>query len=157
MNKKTLFIIGGIILVIGLSIIIQNTSREDINSDNPEQVEVASNFYMINVDKLYELYNGEAYTLIYIGSPNCPNCEAMRPMAMQIADEFGINTHYLNLSDFGPNDHEKLSSIDAFFRNEQLGTPLFIVVGNNRVLEEMQFGATDRNGYIEFLERVSLK
>jgi len=155
MQKNKGLIIGiGVVGLIIASLVITSLLREDVTYNNPAQEQAGANFYYINVDQLKALYDADTEALIYIGTPKCPFCVEMEPMVREVADQLGVATYYLNTANFADGDYEKLMQIDRFFREEQWGTPLFVVVGNGRMLDDIQAGMTDRDGYLTFLERV---
>ena len=164
MNKKTIGIIGIIVLVIVLIVgatikpkekdnpttsgtdILTNAQIESQNVKEDEQKE----FSNINVSDYMNMYNGEEKTLVLVARPTCGYCQIAEPILHNIAYKYDININYLNTDDFSEED----SSIFVN-SNEKLkgfGTPMLLVVNNGNI-NDMVDGLTDTTHYIEFLKK----
>ena len=155
MKKQTWFIIFGIIGVIVLAMIITNINREEeIIEEYPMEYELTTNFYNINVAMLEDLFEQTGTSLIYIGRPTCPFCLELEPTIKRVAAAEGIDTFYLNLDEMTEADHERFMQINQFLASGEWGTPFLFVVDNGTILEPMQMGLIDEDGYREFLRNV---
>lgn len=164
MNKKTIGIIGIVLLVIVLIVgatikpkekdntttngadILTNAQIESQNVKEDEQKE----FSNINISEYLNMYNGEEKALVLVARPTCGYCQIAEPILHNIAYKYDININYLNTDDFSEEDFSEFEN-----SNEKLkgfGTPMLLVVNNGNINDTVD-GLTDTTHYIEFLKK----
>lgn len=96
----------------------------------------------INVDTYLELLNSTDKHVIFIGRDTCHYCELFHPVADEVAKKYDVAIYYLNTDNFVNDDWTRFTSSESFYEENQWGTPLTILVSNNKIIDYI-------NGYVE--------
>ena len=138
--NTTWLVIITVIVCVGFSILISNANKP-----------IDFEFNNINVAKFTELYKGTEPAIVYIGRPTCSYCEKYNPILKKVAKENDLEVNYLNLDTFAEKDYNDFVEIDAYLKT-QWGTPLVIVVGNNKIEEAKINGYVEEAATIDYLK-----
>lgn len=164
MKEKKLFIIGAILVVIGLILsyffLIKKddnkiddakkfkTEYTNVTSDNP--------FVYRNVDQIINILE-KGTGVVYLGFPECPWCQAYVPYVEEVAKKVGIDkVYYFNIKEDRKNNTEEYQKIvkilDVYLPNDDEGNkriyvPAIIIVQNGKIVEFDDETSKDTKGY----------
>lgn len=164
MKEKKLFIIGAILVVLGLILSYfflikkgdnKESGREkfkseytNVTSDNP--------FVYRNVDQIINILE-KGTGVVYLGFPECPWCQAYVPYVEEVAKKVGIDkVYYFNIKEDRKNNTEEYQKIvkilDVYLSNDDEGNkriyvPAIIVVQNGKIVEFDDETSKDTKGY----------
>ena len=128
-------------------VIMANAEKESANATEDKM----RDFNVINIDKYFELLPESTYSLVLFERPGCYYCQIAEPILKTILYENeGLEINSINTDDLSGNDKERLYDSDEFFTN--LGTPLLLVIGDNKIIDNID-GMTDRAHYEELLKK----
>ena len=169
-NKKILIIIGICLLggLLCLSFFVGNDTNqpavETLSEDPNEIIKNAQtqsanikdsekkDYKEIKMSDYLEYYAGSESKIILIGYPTCPFCQIAEPILKNLAYEYDLEINYLNTDNFTDEDEATLLQSDEYFReNEGFGTPLILIVKDNKILNKID-GLTDRGHYKKLFE-----
>lgn len=164
MKEKKLFIIGAILVVLGLILSYfflikkgdnKESGREkfkseytNVTSDNP--------FVYRSVDQIINILE-KGTGVVYLGFPECPWCQAYVPYVEEVAKKVGIDkVYYFNIKEDRKNNTEEYQKIvkilDVYLSNDDEGNkriyvPAIIVVQNGKIIEFDDETSKDTKGY----------
>lgn len=164
MKEKKLFIIGAILVVLGLILsyffLIKKddnkiddakkfkTEYTNVTSDNP--------FVYRSVDQIINILE-KGTGVVYLGFPECPWCQAYVPYVEEVAKKVGIDkVYYFNIKEDRKNNTEEYQKIvkilDVYLPNDDEGNkriyvPAIIVVQNGKIIEFDDETSKDTKGY----------
>lgn len=164
MKEKKLFIIGAILVVLGLILSYfflikkgdnKESGREkfkseytNVTSDNP--------FVYRNVDQIINILE-KGTGVVYLGFPECPWCQAYVPYVEEVAKKVGIDkVYYFNIKEDRKNNTEEYQKIvkilDVYLSNDDEGNkriyvPAIIIVQNGKIIEFDDETSKDTKGY----------
>lgn len=164
MKEKKLFIIGAILVVLGLILSYfflikkgdnKESGREkfkseytNVTSDNP--------FVYRSVDQIINILE-KGTGVVYLGFPECPWCQAYVPYVEEVAKKVGIDkVYYFNIKEDRKNNTEEYQKIvkilDVYLPNDDEGNkriyvPAIIVVRNGKIIEFDDETSKDTKGY----------
>ena len=126
--------------------ILANAAKESASVKEEETKEFSS----INVSELVDIYKGEESKIVLIARPTCHYCQIAEPILHNIAYKYDLDINYLNTDDFTEDDEKTFEEIDELF-SQGIGTPLLLIVGNNKINDTVD-GLTDTSHYISFFK-----
>lgn len=126
--------------------IIENATKESQNVKEDEK----KAYNEISVDEYLELYKGSADSIVLIGSSTCHYCEIAEPIVQNVAYKYDLTINYLSTDSFSDEDEANLVSSDESL-NGGFGTPLMLVVGNDKIVDRLS-GLTSSEYYEEFFK-----
>lgn len=130
--KILLLIIVGIVLLIPLSMAIQETKAKRL------------------LENLENHYKNNANALIYLGSSNCSHCLQFDPVINKVAQENELTFFYINFNDLSDKHFTKI--LETFnIEEENFGTPFLIITKNGEKLVDYP-GYLEEEELIEFLK-----
>lgn len=164
MKEKKLFIIGAILVVLGLILSYfllikkgdnKESDREkfkseytNVTSDNP--------FVYRSVDQIINILE-KGTGVVYLGFPECPWCQAYVPYVEEVAKKVGIDkVYYFNIKEDRKNNTEEYQKIvkilDVYLPNDDEGNkriyvPAIIIVQNGKIIEFDDETSKDTKGY----------
>lgn len=164
MKEKKLFIIGAILVVLGLILsyffLIKKddnkiddakkfkTEYTNVTSDNP--------FVYRSVDQTINILE-KGTGVVYLGFPECPWCQAYVPYVEEVAKKVGIDkVYYFNIKEDRKNNTEEYQKIvkilDVYLPNDDEGNkriyvPAIIIVQNGKIVEFDDETSKDTKGY----------
>lgn len=108
----------------------------EIISKNESLKEEFPNLTTIDYPKYESLLKSSEKSVIVIGQTDCPHCTNAKPALDEIASENNISIYYLNYTNMTSEQRVALqSSLTYFEENSRWGTPLFLVVENNELVD----------------------
>lgn len=117
----------------------------------------------IDYDDYKELINKKEKTVITIGQTGCSHCIATKPVLNRIAKKYDIKINYLNLTYLSEEDNSELISglkdldyTDSdYIESGSIGTPLTLVIENNKVLDYIN-GETTNSKFVRLFEKTGV-
>lgn len=164
MKEKKLFIIGAILVVLGLILSYFFLIKKDDNKESDrekfksEYTNVTSDnpFVYRNVDQIINILE-KGTGVVYLGFPECPWCQAYVPYVEEVAKKVGIDkVYYFNIKEDRKNNTEEYQKIvkilDVYLPNDDEGNkriyvPAIIVVQNGKIIEFDDETSKDTKGY----------
>jgi len=128
-NKTGLFMILGLLFIIGFSILISSiTGKEEIKLKE------------ISFDQYEELFKegSTGLTFVYYGSPNCGWCDSIKPHLFQLEKEEKVEFKYLVADYLTLENREYMIKTTSVFDEdgqkdvERMGTPALIAIINGK-------------------------
>lgn len=172
MNKKTIGIIAGIVLGIGLivlsatikpkttrnlevlsndmNVIIANAEKESANVKDEEK----KDFININVNQYLEYYQGSEKRIILLARPTCHYCQIAEPIIQKVAKDYNLDINYLNTDEFTEEDQQAFVNSDERF-SSGFGTPFMMIVQNGGIIDSVD-GLTDYAHYVYLFRKNSI-
>lgn len=164
MKDKKLFVVGAILVVIGLILsyffLIKKddnkiddakkfkTEYTNVSDDNP--------FVYRSVDQIINILE-KGTGVVYLGFPECPWCQAYVPYVEEVAKKVGIDkVYYFNIKEDRKNNTEEyqkiVSMLDVYLPNDDEGNkriyvPAIIIVQNGKIIEFDDETSKDTKGY----------
>lgn len=140
MNKKSILTIIGVILLLVICYFIgENTSTAYTINDTftKEEQEELSN---ITVDEYLSLKAGKDTSIIYIARPTCSHCVTQTPRMKYIKYKYKVEIYYLNTDEFSEDntDYDKVIASDSYFMENDLATPLILVVKDGKIIDMIE-------------------
>lgn len=164
MKEKKLFIIGAILVVIGLILSYFFLIKKDDNKESDrekfksEYTNVTSDnpFVYRSVDQIINILE-KGTGVVYLGFPECPWCQAYVPYVEEVAKKVGIDkVYYFNIKEDRKNNTEEYQKIvkilDVYLPNDDEGNkriyvPAIIIVQNGKIVEFDDETSKDTKGY----------
>lgn len=164
MKEKKLFIIGAILVVLGLILsyffLIKKDDNkiDDAKKFKSEYTNVTSDnpFVYRSVDQIINILE-KGTGVVYLGFPECPWCQAYVPYVEEVAKKVGIDkVYYFNIKEDRKNNTEEYQKIvkilDVYLSNDDEGNkriyvPAIIVVRNGKIIEFDDETSKDTKGY----------
>lgn len=121
-NKTGLFIVLGLLFIIGFSILISSlTGKDEIKFNNITYKEYSEFFGENKKDLVF----------VYVGNPNCGYCQQIQPLLGQLQTEENIVFNYLNTDTMTKEDFENVSTTSKAFEGDW-GTPTLVAILNGK-------------------------
>lgn len=164
MKEKKIFIIGAILVVLGLILSYFFLIKKDDNKESDrekfksEYTNVTSDnpFVYRNVDQIINILE-KGTGVVYLGFPECPWCQAYVPYVEEVAKKVGIDkVYYFNIKEDRKNNTEEYQKIvkilDVYLPNDDEGNkriyvPAIIIVQNGKIIEFDDETSKDTKGY----------
>ena len=164
MKEKKLFIIGAILVVLGLILsyffLIKKDDNkiDDAKKFKSEYTNVTSDnpFVYRNVDQIINILE-KGTGVVYLGFPECPWCQAYVPYVEEVAKKVGIDkVYYFNIKDDRKNNTEEYQKIvkilDVYLSNDDEGNkkiyvPAIIAVNKGEIVGFDDETAWDTKGF----------
>ena len=164
MKEKKLFIIGGILIVLGLILSYFFLIKKDDNKIHDakkfksEYTNVSDDnpFVYRSVDQIINILE-KGTGVVYLGFPECPWCQAYVPYVEEVAKKVGIDkVYYFNIKEDRKNNTEEYQKIvkilDVYLSNDDEGNkriyvPAIIIVQNGKIVEFDDETSKDTKGY----------
>lgn len=86
--------------------------------------------------------------ILVLGQTSCGYCIKAKPILNKIADEYGIEINYLNITNLSSEESGKLSKYVSYLGENEWGTPLTLIVNNGKVVDSAN-GLLDEEGYVK--------
>lgn len=93
------------------------------------------NLNMIDYDQYKEILETGDKEIIVIGQTGCTYCEQTKPVLDEVAEKNNVKINYLNITNITEDEFSELmDSLDYLKELESLGTPLTLIVEDNKVI-----------------------
>ena len=132
----------------------EDTSYDDIDYDEGASIPESEqkDLTEISVSKFIKLKKASEKSLVIITREGCSWCERYLPIMKNIAYLYKDLTIYnIDLAKLSDDESTDLMTSDDFFTEEDWGTPLTLVVQNNKIVDTIN-GFTSKDLTIEFLK-----
>ncbi|MBE6138862.1 MAG: thioredoxin family protein [Firmicutes bacterium] len=121
----------------------------------PKDAKVPLNY--LSYEEYENLIASDKLEVLVIGQTSCSACMMAKPALLTLTTEYGIKINYLNLTDIKAAENgteliEKFNSSLDFYKQEEWGTPLMIVVKDKKVLGSSK-GYHSLEDYVSFLKK----
>lgn len=126
------------------NVIISNAQTESKNVKDDEK----KKYTEIKTSDYLKYYAGNEAKIVLLGSPECPFCQVAEPILQNLAYEYDLEINYLSTDTFTAEDEKLLSESNELF-SEGFGTPLLLIVKDNKILNKVD-GLTDKGHYKKF-------
>jgi len=146
MIKNILLIIMVLVIVIGGSFFASELQR----NDNNQEVINEEVYVSIGINDHLNYKANDEKKIIYIARPTCSACERQNPILKEVVKKYNLEVNYLNTDSLTKDEHSMLISSDEYF-NEGYGTPLLLVVANNKIVDYNE-GLTQEEDLITFFK-----
>lgn len=164
MKNLKKFLLGAILIVIGLILLYFFFIRKDDNKETDAQKfkneynKVSDNnpFVYRNIDQIINILE-KGTGVVYLGFPECPWCQAYVPYVEEVAKKVGIDkVYYFNILEDRKNNSEKYQKIvkilNEYIPNDEEGNkrvfvPALIVVKEGKILLFNDETSLDTKGY----------
>ena len=163
MKEKKLFIIGAILVVLGLILsyffLIKKDDNkiDDAKKFKSEYTNVSDDnpFVYRSVDQIINILE-KGTGVVYLGFPECPWCQAYVPYVEEVAKKVGIDkVYYFNIKEDRKNNTEEYQKIvkilDVYLSNDEgnkrIYVPAIIIVQNGKIVEFDDETSKDTKGY----------
>jgi len=130
-NNGWIYFVVGFILVIAFAIIVNNNNVVE----EKEFKEITLTYF------LEELEKEDVY--LYLGYPECPYCQQLEPLLLQVQNELKKDINYINTNAMSDLEKSKLPEIHDIFKGEW-GTPVLLNVSKGQVVD-YNMGLVDIN------------
>lgn len=164
MKKLKKFLLGAILVVIGLILLYFFFIKKDDNKETDalrfknEYCKVSENnpFVYRNIDQIINILE-KGTGVVYLGFPECPWCQAYVPYVEEVAKKVGIDkVYYFNILEDRKNNSEKYQKIvkilNEYIPNDEEGNkrvfvPALIIVKEGKILLFNDETSLDTKGY----------
>ena len=148
-KKNDLILIGGVILVILVSLLAFNVKAEKIEvpvklEGNPGINEITYAEYEEKID------SGEPF-LVMIVNDGCSYCEMFIPVMTEVANEYSIPVYSLNLAILSSDEYNLLSNSNSYLKRNQWGTPTTLLLQGKTVIASLG-GYTEKENLVSFMK-----
>lgn len=126
--------------------IMANAEKESQSIADSEKKELKE----ISVSDYLNYYKGEEHKIVLLARPTCGYCQIAEPIIQYVAYKNDLEINYVNTDGFSGDDEKNLIESDEYF-SDGFGTPLLLVVGENKIIDKVD-GLTDRAHYTEFFK-----
>lgn len=114
------------------------------------------NLTNIDYSQYTNLLASNERSVIVIGQTGCTHCTNAKPALDEIALENNIPIYYLNYTNITSEERAALqSSLSYFEENPRWGTPLYLVVENNELVD-VTSGFTGKETVVNFLKKSNI-
>ena len=164
MKNLKKFLLGAILVVIGLILLYFFFIRKDDNKETDAQkfkneynkVSDDNPFVYRNIDQIINILE-KGTGVVYLGFPECPWCQAYVPYVEEVAKKVGIDkVYYFNILEDRKNNSEKYQKIvkilNEYIPNDEEGNkrvfvPALIIVKEGKILLFNDETSLDTKGY----------
>lgn len=164
MKDKKLFIVGAILVVLGLILsyffLIKKEDNKETDAEKfkSEYTNVTDDnpFVYRSVDQIIQILE-KGTGVVYLGFPECPWCQAYVPYVEEVAKTVGIDkVYYFNIKEDRKNNTEEyqkiVSILDVYLQNDEEGNkriyvPALIIVQDGKIVDFNDETSLDTKGY----------
>lgn len=113
-----------------------------------------ANLNKVDYAQYKEVIASDEEQVVVFAQTGCSHCESARPALNAIAKEHNLKISYLNITDLSTNDQKDFTnSLDIL--SEGFGTPLTVIVKNNKVIDSIE-GFESKDTMIDFFKKNNL-
>ncbi len=133
-----------VILVIALAFGVSNIKKDDLSSNNSNEIVALEDagFNEVTLDEYLDLVKKDEKTIILVARPTCSYCEAFAPILSEAKDDLGLTVNYIDTDKFTQDDWTTFNDSLDYLSENEWGTPLTMIVQNGEVIDT-------NNGYVD--------
>lgn len=149
-SKGDLILIGGVILVILISLLTFNVKAEKI--EVPVTLEGNSGINEITYAEYEEKIASGKPFLLMIVNDGCSYCEMFIPIMTEAATEYSVPVYSLNLALLSSDEYNLLANSNSYLKNNDWGTPTTLLLQGKTVVDSIS-GYTEKENVVSFFEK----
>lgn len=164
MKDKKLFIIGAVLVILGIVLGYLFYFKSDDKKESDAQ-KFKSEYTNVSEDNPFVYRNSSEIVnilekgtgVVYLGFPECPWCQAYVPYVEEVAKSVGIDkVYYLNIKEDRKNNTEEykkiLDILDVYLSNDEEGNkrvyvPALVIVEDGKIVDFDDETSLDTKGY----------
>ncbi len=149
-KKSDIILIGGVVLVILISLLAFNGNSEKI--EVPVKLEGEPGVNTIAYAEYEDKINNEKPFLVMIVNDGCSYCEMFIPIMTEVAEEYNFPVYSLNLANLTTDEQISLSNSNSYLKRERWGTPTTLLMQGKTVIDSIG-GYIEKDALIEFVQK----
>jgi len=131
----------------------EGTKKETTTSQTEDVTLSEAGFNEVSLDEYLELIKKEENSIILVARPTCGYCVKFTPILKQAKDEMNLTVNYINTDNItSEEDFAKFEDSLDYFKDEQWGTPLVLIVNSGKVVDSNS-GYTELSVIKEFFTK----
>lgn len=148
-KKSDLLLIGGVILVILISLLAFSGNKDKI--ETPVTLEGEAGVQDITYVEYEEKIESGKPFIVMIVNDGCSYCEMFVPVMTEVSNEYSIPVYSLNLANITNDEYNLLINSNSYLKREQWGTPTTLLLQGKTVIASLA-GYTEKEKLVSFLE-----
>jgi len=145
-------VVGLIVLLVVLSVVTKPASEKNDTNTTVDDSELTSINFVEYDDFMSKLESGEK-AIFVLGQTTCGYCTMYKPVINEVASNYDVEFNYININTLEQEQYSNLKdSIDYLKENDDWGTPLTLVIEDNKVVDKIN-GYTEKDEVVEFLTK----
>lgn len=148
-KKSDFVLIGGVILVILISLLAFNSNEEKI--EVPVILDGEAGINEITYSQYEEKINSEKPFVVMIVNDGCSYCEMFIPVMTEVANEYSIPVYSLNLANLTSDEYNSLSNSNSYLKRKQWGTPTTLLMQGKTVIDSIG-GYVEKDNLVSFVK-----
>lgn len=149
-KKSDLILIGGVILVILISLLAFNGNKEEI--EVPVTLEGDPGINEITYAEYEDKIDSGKPFIVMIVNDGCSYCEMFVPVMTEVVEEYSIPVYSLNLAILTSDEYNSLSNSNSYLKRNEWGTPTTLLMQGKTVIDSIG-GYVEKATLIEFMEK----
>lgn len=149
-KKSDLVLIGGVILVILISLLAFNGNKEEI--EVPVTLEGDPGINEITYAEYEDKIDSGKPFIVMIVNDGCSYCKMFVPVMTEVAEEYSIPVYSLNLAILTSDEYNSLSNSNSYLKRNEWGTPTTLLMQGKTVIDSIG-GYVEKATLIEFMEK----
>ena len=150
MKKSDIILIGGVVLVVLISLIAFTGKSEKI--EVPVVLEGEPGVNTIAYAEYEDKINNEKPFLVMIVNDGCSYCEMFIPVMTEVAEEYNFPVYSINLANLTTDEQISLSNSNSYLKREQWGTPTTLLMQGKTVINSIG-GYIEKEALVEFVQK----
>ena len=150
MKKSDIILIGGVVLVVLISLIAFTGKSEKI--EVPVVLEGEPGVNTIAYAEYEDKINNEKPFLVMIVNDGCSYCEMFIPVMTEVAEEYNFPVYSINLANLTTDEQISLSNSNSYLKRERWGTPTTLLMQGKTVIDSIG-GYIEKEALVEFVQK----
>lgn len=149
-KKSDLILIGGVILVILISLLAFNSKETKI--EVPVELEGDPGINEITYAEYEDKIDSEKPFIVMIVNDGCSYCEMFIPVMTEVTSEYNIPVYSLNLALLTGDEYNSLSNSNSYLKRNDWGTPTTLLMQGKTVIDSIS-GYKEKEQVVDFMEK----
>ena len=149
-KKSDLILIGGVILVILISLLAFNSKAEEI--EVPVALEGEPGINEITYAEYEDKIDSGKPFIIMLVNDGCTYCEKFIPVMTEVVEEYSIPVYSLNMAILTSDEYNSLSNSNSYLKRNEWGTPTTLLMQGKTVIDSIG-GYVEKETLIDFMEK----
>lgn len=149
-KKSDLILIGGVILVILISLLAFNSKAEEI--EVPVALEGEPGINEITYAEYEDKIDSGKPFIIMLVNDGCTYCEKFIPVMTEVVEEYSIPVYSLNMAILTSDEYNSLSNSNSYLKRNEWGTPTTLLMQGKIVIDSIG-GYVEKETLIDFMEK----